>query len=245
MPSAFGRLEFEAFYQAFASLPIETTAEGTEKIDRFTARYARKEGVPGKRSVGRRGGDAETRPAILEAALELFARQGYDMTSIRSIATLADVDPGLIRHFFGSKERLFVTAVADRTKIPPILAGVFLGPPEGLGERLVRTYLGLWEAEETGPVLRTLIRSAMTSEDIAELLVEIVFGNIKGVVEQGHGEKARIERAVRVAPELLGVAIARYLLRVQPLADMTMEEMVAEYGPVVQRQLQDAPAEGH
>ena len=50
--------------------------------------------------------DLTARARIREAALEHFARDGYDRTTIRAIAMTARVSPGLLRHHYGSKEDL-------------------------------------------------------------------------------------------------------------------------------------------
>ena len=50
--------------------------------------------------------DLSTRARIREAALEHFARDGYDRATIRAIAKTAGVSPGLLRHHYGSKEGL-------------------------------------------------------------------------------------------------------------------------------------------
>jgi TetR/AcrR family transcriptional regulator, regulator of cefoperazone and chloramphenicol sensitivity len=50
--------------------------------------------------------DLTARARIREAALEHFARDGYDRTTIRTIAKTAGVSPGLLRHHYGSKEDL-------------------------------------------------------------------------------------------------------------------------------------------
>src|SRR5436309_7394484 len=61
--------------------------------------------------TGRRPGPSTTRATILEAARRRFADRGYDATSIRAIAAGAGVDPGVVMHFFGSKDALFQAAV--------------------------------------------------------------------------------------------------------------------------------------
>ncbi len=50
--------------------------------------------------------DLTARARIREAALDHFARDGYDRTTIRAIAQTAGVSPGLLRHHYGSKEDL-------------------------------------------------------------------------------------------------------------------------------------------
>ena len=50
--------------------------------------------------------DLSARARIREAALEHFARDGYDRATIRAIAKTAGVSPGLLRHHYGSKDDL-------------------------------------------------------------------------------------------------------------------------------------------
>lgn len=52
-----------------------------------------------------------SKQAILDAALQAFARNGYDGASIPGIARLAGVAPPLIHYYFESKELLWRAAV--------------------------------------------------------------------------------------------------------------------------------------
>ena len=58
-----------------------------------------------------RPGNSDTRDRILTSARELFARNGIDKTSIRSIAAAAGVDAALVHHYFGTKQQLFAAAI--------------------------------------------------------------------------------------------------------------------------------------
>ncbi|MFD6811748.1 helix-turn-helix domain-containing protein, partial [Streptomyces anthocyanicus] len=51
-----------------------------------------------------------TRAAILEAARERFAADGYERATIRAIARDAGIDPSLVMRYFGNKEGLFAAA---------------------------------------------------------------------------------------------------------------------------------------
>ena len=65
--------------------------------------------TPAGRSIKERSvafEDLTARARIREAALEHFARDGYDRTTIRAIPETAGVSPGLLRHHYGSKEDL-------------------------------------------------------------------------------------------------------------------------------------------
>lgn len=193
-------------------------------------------GQDADRRPGRRTGDSGTREQILTTALEMFADRGYDATSVRAIARQAGVDPGLVRHFFGSKEKLFTTAVVDRSDVPRKMFDALTGPADHLGERLVRTYFDLWESEETGPMLQTLFRSAVSNENLAPLFVETMVASLRGR-SVDPATVARISRIPLAAPQILGVAVCRYVLRIPALVDVPLDDLVARLAPVVQQDL--------
>jgi len=189
--------------------------------------------------TGRRPGPTASREAILAAARRQFAEAGYERTSIRGVAADAGVDAALVVHFFGSKEQLFRAAVSWPFD-PAELAPQLLGPgATGLGERLARAFLTMWDDPETSPRLLALLRSAMTNESFARLLREFVvtqlFRHLMEVVE-GPDRELREELA---AAHLLGIAILRVVLRVEPLASASIDQLVAQVGPTLDRYLQE------
>ena len=52
-----------------------------------------------------------TKEKIISAARSLFEQKGYDNTSVRDIATMADVNVALINYHFQSKENLFLAII--------------------------------------------------------------------------------------------------------------------------------------
>src|SRR5258706_15310717 len=96
--------------------------------------------------TGRRPGNQDTREAILAAARRAFSERGFDGASIRAIATSAGVDPALVHHYFGSKDQLFVATMQLPIDPSQFLPKVFEGGIDGVGERLVRTFLQLWDS---------------------------------------------------------------------------------------------------
>ncbi len=187
-----------------------------------------------KRPTGRRTGDSGTRDAILDAARDLFATHGYEGASIRAIASRAGVDAALIRHFFGDKETLFATTMADRTVIPARMAAILTGPPETLGVRATDAYLRMWEDEETKPILLGLVRSAMTSEHGNELLAEVIGGRVGESTPLLSPDDPNVPRLALAASHLFGVAVVRNVLRMPVLADLSHDELVAQLAPVIQ-----------
>ncbi|MFZ0875271.1 MAG: TetR family transcriptional regulator, partial [Pseudonocardiaceae bacterium] len=51
-----------------------------------------------------------TRAAILAAARERFAADGYERATIRAIAADASIDPTMVMRYYGNKEGLFAAA---------------------------------------------------------------------------------------------------------------------------------------
>lgn len=190
---------------------------------------------PGRR--GRRPGSPDTRTAILDAARECFAFGGFGGTTVRAVASAAGVDAALVHHYFGSKDDLFFAALELPFDPREVLAeAARSGGAEGAGERLVRTFLGVWDDPASRPALVALARRGL--EPGGEPLLRDGF--IPMVVVP-LGEQLGVDRPeVRmplVASQILGLIVMRYLLEVEPVASMGAEAVVATYGPVVQRYL--------
>jgi AcrR family transcriptional regulator len=187
-----------------------------------------------KRPTGRRAGDSGTRDAILDAATRLFSQRGYDGSSLRAIAAAAGVDPALIRHFFGDKDTLFATVVADRTAIMERLAASLAGDQRGVGLRVTDTYLRLWEEPQTRPVLLAIVRSATTSEPAAQMLVEALGGKIQAKAGQ---DAERIRRIALAGSHLFGLAVARHIIKQPAIVKMDLDQLIAQVAPTIQRYL--------
>ncbi|VXB05627.1 TetR/AcrR family transcriptional regulator [Arthrobacter sp. 9AX] len=190
-----------------------------------------------KRPTGRRTGDSGTRDAILDAARDLFADLGFDGASIRAIAAAAGVDPALIRHFFGDKETLFASTVADRTAIPQRLVDALTGDPAQLGRRVTDTYLKLWEDPETQPVLQALVRSATTSDRAAAMLREVLGARLLSQEILPGFDEDRIRRLAICASHLLGIAVARYIIKLPAISALPRDALMDEVAPTIQRYL--------
>ncbi|MFC4118286.1 TetR family transcriptional regulator [Nonomuraea zeae] len=185
---------------------------------------------------GRRPGNPQTRDSILEAAIESFVTRGYGGTTIRAVARAAGVDPALVMHFFGSKDKLFEAAIHGTMPVALVIEAIG-GDEEHLGERLVRRYLWLWEHPVHGPKLAAVLHAATATPAAAELLKELMsrelLGPIAGTLSHDHAEA----RALLAASQLLGLALMRYLLKVDPLASMPADLVAAAVAPGIQRYL--------
>jgi AcrR family transcriptional regulator len=190
------------------------------------------------RGTGRRPGNPDTRDGVLAAARATFAERGYDGASIRVIAAAAGVDPALVHHYFGSKEKLFLAAVEAPGDPDELLPAVLAGGTAELGENLLRMVLGVWDGPGRAAGL-ALIRSAVSNEWTARLLREFIIGRVvRRVVGTLGVPPAEAEaRGALVTSQLAGLIITRYVLRVEPLATLPAEDLVAAVGPTLQRYL--------
>jgi AcrR family transcriptional regulator len=197
---------------------------------------------------GRRPGESRTREAILDAARRRFGEQGYDGATIRGIAADAGVNPALVHHFYGTKERLFAAAMR-LPAVPSEIITLVLGAERDrlgeefdrrLGEILVGTLLRTWDVADIRTAFLGLLRSAATTEQGVVMLREFVTSTILASLTQvaGLGDDAEGRyRATLVASQVVGLGFARYVLGLEPLTAATTEDLVAAIGPTVQRYL--------
>ncbi len=187
--------------------------------------------------TGRRAGESGTREAILDAARERFAAHGYEGATIRGIAADAGVDPALVHHFYGTKEKLFVAAMRFPIVPSEILPEIVATDRERLGEAIVRFVLTIWGDPEARATGLGLLRSAVTNEGAARMLREFVssaiIGSVVWVAEMPDPEL----RASLVASQVVGLAFARFVVQLEPIASASVEELVTAIGPTIQRYL--------
>ena len=184
--------------------------------------------------TGRRPGETQTRDAIVTAARNELAEVGYERATMRSIASAAGVDPSLIVHFFGSKEGLFRAAVALPPAVVDALFGIVDGPREDVGRRFAQAVVGLLENRELRPIVLARIRSAASHPEAATLVRELVSVDI-GTLTSALTDDRPDVRAVLVGTQLVGLAFARYVVRVEPLASLPPAELIDVLAPTFQR----------
>ncbi|MEU8779242.1 TetR family transcriptional regulator [Streptomyces sp. NPDC048606] len=181
-----------------------------------------------------------TQERIRLAAREVFAERGYDKTSVRGIAKVAGVDPALVHHYFGTKDDLFAAAV-EVSMEPALVVPAILGEgPDGIGERLARYFLSVWENPVTRVPLLAVIRSALTHEAAAKVLRGLVLRRLLERVAADLDVPNPTFRAELAASHMVGIAILRYVVQVEPLASADPEEIVTLVAPTLQRYLTEA-----
>jgi AcrR family transcriptional regulator len=188
--------------------------------------------------TGRRPGTGGTRERILAAARSDFGRAGYEGATIRGIAAQAKVDPALVLHYFESKDGAFRAAVqfpVDPAEFIPKLLEPGL---EGLGERLTRFFVDAWDSPAGSPFI-AVIRSVVGNEEAAALLRDFVSREVLGRLARALDLDEPQLRASLVASQLVGLAMLRYVIRLEPIASARTDDIVAWLGPTLQRYLTD------
>ncbi|MFC3980652.1 TetR/AcrR family transcriptional regulator [Streptosporangium jomthongense] len=189
----------------------------------------------GGRRLGRRPGSADTRGQILAAARETFAEKGFDKATVRGIARRAEVDPALVHHYFTSKEGMFVAAMELPIDPEDVVPMLLAGPREEMGERLAEFVLTMTSHAQARQPLLALVRTAMTNEQMATLIREFMT----------HALVDRVAQALDIPPirmelafaQMFGVVLARYVLRLEPIASVDVKELVGLLAPTIQRYL--------
>ncbi|MEE1763432.1 TetR/AcrR family transcriptional regulator [Streptomyces sp. SP18BB07] len=197
--------------------------------------------TPRRRGRPSRTESADTpaaRDRILAAAREEFSERGYDKASVRGIAKAAGVDSALVHHYFGTKEQVFEAAVT--LSFGPAMQApqaVEEGPLDGVGERLTRFVFGVWENPATRTPLLAIVRSAVNNEAAAAVFRRIIATQVlRRIADRLEVPDAEL-RAELAAAQLVGIAMLRYVIKVEPLASADPEQIIRRVAPVVQAHL--------
>jgi AcrR family transcriptional regulator len=156
---------------------------------------------------------------------------------VRDVAARAGVDPALVHHYFGPKQRLFLAATEFPIDVAAAVPRLLAGPREGLGERFARFVIEQWDRPELRPLVLGVVRSATTDPVAAammrRLLAEGPFLALARAIDLPDAEL----RAALAGSQLVGLLMARYVIRVEPLASMDAAMLAALVGPAVERYL--------
>lgn len=175
----------------------------------------------GDAAPGARPRDAEgTRQRILVVAKGLFARHGYDGTTVRAVAGAAGVAPNLVTRYFGGKAGLFQAATTVELGVPEILPG----PWAELGGRIADRVVARWSSAEDDDPLQMMLRSAGTSEEVAGALGRFLAAQAARPLaahvrrQRGLTSGQAADVAAAVGALIMGTIMSRYVMRGGPLA---------------------------
>jgi len=192
---------------------------------------------PDRKRPGRPPGTSDTRDRILASARELFARNGIDNTSIRTIAADAGVDPALVHHYFGTKTQLFAAAIHIPIDPMAIIGPLREVPVDQIGRVLPSLLLPLWDSELGKGFIATL-RSILGGSDVSLIrtfLQDVITAEVGNRVDDPPGS-GRV-RVQFVASQLVGIVMARYILELEPFKSLPVQQIVDTVAPNLQRYL--------
>ena len=189
------------------------------------------------RGRGRRRGETRTRDAILASARRLFAERGYDRASLRAIAADAGVDPALVSHFFGTKQRLFVEVVEFPFDPAETLPRILAGDRATIGTRLAELVVGLLETPEARARITGVVRAAASEPEAARMVRELLMREVWAPAAAVLGVEDAELRMNLVGSQIVGLVMARYVVGAEPLASLPPDHLVAAIGPTLQRYL--------
>jgi AcrR family transcriptional regulator len=153
---------------------------------------------------------------------------------VRAIAADAGIDASMVMRYFGSKEGLFAAA-ADIDLRLPSLKDV---RRDRLGEVLARHFVSVWEGGSNDEALIFLLRTAPTHQAASERMREIFAQQVRpGIGSLAGGGPDGARRAGLVASQLLGVALCRYVLRLEPIVSQDPGQLIADIAETLQRYL--------
>lgn len=175
-----------------------------------------------------------TKLRILNAARRQFAEDGYERTTIRSVAVKSDIDPSMVMRYFGSKEGLFAAAATFNLHLPDLTTV----PVRQRGERLAQNFVDLWGRELAEGGLPILLRTAATNDRAAGRILKIFREQVLPTVA-AVAPDAAAKRAALIASQFLGIAYCRYVVRIPELAKLDDEIIVSALGKTIQRYLHD------
>ncbi|WP_033293443.1 TetR/AcrR family transcriptional regulator [Amycolatopsis jejuensis] len=191
------------------------------------------------RRRGRRPAGQDTRSALVDAARAVFAENGYERATVRSIAARAGVDAAMVNHWFGGKEGLFVQAVLKLPFDPAALVDTLrAGPADELGSRIVRMFLTRWDGAG-GDTFQALIRSIASHEQAATVLRDFFSQFIADLLGDTGVDRQDL-RVSLCASQLVGLGITRYVARFRPMVAAEIDTLVGAVAPTLQRYLTGA-----
>lgn len=194
------------------------------------------------REPGRPSGHSNQRQAIQASAMKLFAENGYERSTIRAIASDARVDPALIRHYFGSKSELFAAVMSPPVDTRVVFGEVAKGPRSAVGARLAAAVVGLLEDEGSRRIMLGTLRAASSGPEAARMLRKVLGEQLTepmaDLLTSGTDGEQNL-RANMVMSQIIGVAMARHVVGIDPLATVSSAQLIQVLTPVFQYYLDE------
>lgn len=145
------------------------------------------------------------------------------------------MDAALVYHYFASKEGLFLEAMRSQMAPPTRLELPPEEPPEERARRVVGLFLERWGGAREPTPLVALLRSASTDPRAAALLRQLFARQILSQVAVTLPRQDAELRIALIGSALFGAALFRYILRVEPLASASSDQVGRWLAPMLVR----------
>jgi AcrR family transcriptional regulator len=175
---------------------------------------------PGSRAEQRQ----RTESRILDAATEVFFGAGYDRATIRAVASAAGVDPGLVMHYFGSKQELY-RRVIDAAPVPE-----FSGTPAEATEQIIAGFAD--RLTSTPAASLALFRSMLTNPEAADA-ARAGIARYEAQIAQAIPSDDADLRAAIISAVALGITVSRHLIKADELATADPEQVIGLLRPCI------------
>jgi len=185
---------------------------------------------------GRPRGRPATKARIAETARGLFLERGYQATTLRAVATRADVDVALISYHFGSKQGLFGESMNIECGQSTAIVRALEGDPAGLADRVLEAVIALWE-DPGGSGFSALDGMAMRDEDVMRVFREFLEREVLGRIADHLGGRDATERATAAVAVIGGLIFTRYLNPLGPVVALDAADVRRILGPALRAAL--------
>jgi len=168
---------------------------------------------PNSRAEQRR----RTEARILDAATQVFFGDGYDRATIRAVASAAEVDPGLVMHYFGSKQELY------RRVIEAAPVAELRGTPAEAAEQILA---GVADRLASAPAASlALLRSMLTNPEAATAASDGIARYQAQIAQAIPADDADLRAAI-ISAITLGITVSRHLIKTGELATADPADVV-------------------
>ena len=104
-------------------------------------------------------------------------------------------------------------------------------------QAIVRGYLELVDSDDSRNAILALVRSAVSNDKAAAMLREFLTAQLLTVITRFTDHADAQLRASLIAAQLIGIAMLRHVIRVEPLAKASPDDIVLLVSPVIEQYL--------
>ena len=163
----------------------------------------------------------------------MFAELGYEKTTIRLIAEQAQVDPKLVMHYFGNKQKLFMATVKVPSEVGAAILLLKLTPKVNWGKRIADV---IWLAQKSGSfqTLVGVIRASASEPEAAEMFREFYLENLLMPMVNGLEVDNRELRATMMSSLMAGYVFTNEIVGIRELVKVSERSRKSLFAGIIQ-----------